>query len=55
MTNKTEGTITITLKEYNRLIASQTWLLYLEDAGVDNWSGIDFAYELLRDFEGDAR
>lgn len=28
---------------------SLLWLACLEDAGVDNWSGIDYARELFRD------
>ena len=36
--------------ELDRLNAREDWLTCLESAGVDNWSGIDFAYE-LRDGE----
>jgi hypothetical protein len=27
------------------------WLEALEAAGVDNWSGIEYAHELMREFE----
>ena len=41
-----EETITITMKLYNSLVEDSRWLTYLERAGVDNWSGYDFAIEL---------
>lgn len=41
-----EPTITISQREYDSLKKDQNWLLCLEDAGVDNWSGIDYAYEM---------
>jgi len=41
-----EESITITKKEYSDLKRKALWLHCLEDAGVDNWSGIDFAYDL---------
>jgi len=46
---KEEELITITKKEYELLKESHRWLGYLEFAGVDNWVGIDYAYELLRE------
>lgn len=46
-----EELITITKKEYDSLKESQQWLTCLEDAGVDNWQGIEYAYELKRDYE----
>ena len=52
MTDKLEGTITITTKEYNRLLESDTWLMCLESAGVDNWEGLSYAYELAEEIEG---
>lgn len=43
------GNITISVKEYENLLESQAWLSALEDAGVDNWSGIEFAKELYNE------
>ena len=51
MTDKPEETVTITIKEFQSLLQAQEWLSCLEDAGVDNWSGIDYAYELARELE----
>lgn len=41
-----EDTITIPVSEYYELINNQKWLWALEEAGVDNWEGIHYAYEL---------
>lgn len=38
-------------KEIISLNESLKWLTALENAGVDNWSGISFAYELLEEME----
>lgn len=38
--------VTITRKEYETLKKDSEWLNYLEQAGVDNWDGYGFAYEL---------
>lgn len=40
-----EDTITITKKEYDALIKDIAWLRCLEEAGVDNWGGIEYAQE----------
>ena len=42
-------TVTISKKEYEALIKQVNWLSCLENAGVDNWDGIDYAYEIFRD------
>ena len=42
-----EETVTISKKEYESLKEDSRWLSCLEDAGVDNWDGIDYASELL--------
>ena len=42
-------TVTITQKEYNSLIKDRRWLYALENAGVDNWEGIDEAVIILRE------
>lgn len=41
-----EETVTIPKKEYEELLESQQWLGYLEAAGVDDWEGVSFAYDL---------
>lgn len=41
----TEETITISKKRYLSLLEREIWLQALEDAGVDNWDGIDYATE----------
>jgi len=43
-----EETITISKKEYESLKEDARWLQCLENAGVDNWQGIDYAYEIKR-------
>lgn len=44
-----EETVTISKKEYESLKEDARWLQCLENAGVDNWQGIDYAYELKRE------
>lgn len=44
-----EETITIPLDEYEELKAEQKFLACLNDAGVDNWDGYDFAQEMYFD------
>jgi len=41
-----EETITITVKEYKRLKDTLRWVKCLEEAGVDNWEGMDDAIEI---------
>jgi hypothetical protein len=43
-----DETITITKKEYDSLIEDSETLSALESAGVDNWSGYDYAMEILK-------
>tara|TARA_B110000495_G_C22912754_1_gene533072 strand:- start:214 stop:372 length:159 start_codon:yes stop_codon:yes gene_type:complete len=38
-----EETITISIYEYEDLLEDSRWLNALENAGVDNWIGIDQA------------
>jgi len=45
----TEETITITKKEYESLLEDSKWLQALEGAGVDNWSGYDYAREIFNE------
>lgn len=44
-------TVTIAKDIYDSLLDSQKWLDALENAGVDNWSGYDFARELYNEEE----
>lgn len=46
-----EDTITISLKEYNRLLDRDYWLSWLECAGVDNSEAWDYACEMKREHE----
>lgn len=46
-----EETVTISKKEYENLKEDALWLRYLKRAGVNNWQGIDYAYELKREAE----
>ena len=48
-----EETVTISKKEYESLKEDALWLRYLKRAGVDNWQGIDYAYDLKREMEED--
>lgn len=41
----------LTDSEYKRLLERDRELGFLEAAGVDNWSGIDYAYELMQEDE----
>jgi len=42
-------TITITVEQFNQLIADQNFLEALRGAGVDNWEGYDIAQEMMSD------
>lgn len=44
-TTQKPETKVVTLKEYNELKDDQLFLRALEDAGVDNWAGYEFAQE----------
>jgi hypothetical protein len=46
-----EEMVTITKKEYEKLLGRDNWLCCLEGAGVDNWDGYDYASELLEECE----
>ena len=45
----TDEMITITLKEYNHLKELVSWLVCLEEAGVDNWEGMEEAIHIRRE------
>ena len=49
--NNMEETITISKKEYESLLEDQKLLQALQGAGVDNWSGYDYAIEMMREME----
>ena len=44
-----ELNITISKKEYEELLEDQKLLQALQGAGVDNWSGYDFAIEMMNE------
>lgn len=43
----TKKTITISKLEYEMLLERNRWLQCLQDAGVDNWQGIDEAIDMF--------
>lgn len=47
------GTWTLSHSEYQSLLERDRWLSALEDAGVDNWRGISYAYETLKEWEAE--
>ena len=47
----TKEMVTITKEEYEDLLSGAHWLSCLESAGVDNWQGIDFAYEIMEEID----
>ena len=42
-----EDPVTISRAEYDRLKVDQEFLECLQAAGVDNWSGYDYAQEMM--------
>lgn len=47
----TNETVTISKKEYESLLEDRKWRIALENAGVDNWEGYDYACELMNENE----
>lgn len=45
-----EETITISLMEYNTLVEDSNFLTCLRSAGVDNWEGCDYAYDIYEEY-----
>ena len=41
-----ETVVTISIDYFDYLERRESWLNCLEQAGVDDWEGIDFAYEI---------
>lgn len=46
-----EEMITITKEKYDSLIEDFNFMRCLEDAGVDNWNGYEYAIELYSEME----
>ena len=42
-------TVTVRREQYEGLLEKAKWLAALEAAGVDNWDGIDYAFELFNE------
>lgn len=42
-------TVTITKARLNRLERAENWLECLDEAGVDNWSGIEIAVDIYNE------
>ena len=45
--------ITIPKEEYDELTRDSLWLSCLDGAGVDNWEGISYAYEMMEENESE--
>ena len=45
--------VTIPKSEYDQLCNDQFWLQCLEDAGVDNWGGIEEAIQMRNEANQD--
>ncbi len=43
-----EEMITITKAEYDSLVEASDWLECLNAAGVDNWEGMSYAFDIQR-------
>lgn len=48
-----EETVTIAKSEYGRLVKDIEFLGALEAAGVDNWGGYSYVWELMDETEGE--
>jgi len=46
--------ITITEERYNDLLDSEMWWLALDQAGVDDWEGYDYARECYAEMKGES-
>ena len=47
----TEEMVAIKKNEYDRLVKAYRWLQCLDAAGVDNWAGIDEAYNIKKEWD----
>lgn len=52
---RTDPRLTRLLEELAKLRERNLWLTALENAGVDNWDGYDYACDLLREYEREDR
>ncbi len=43
------GTITLSEKDFDFLLSRDNWLCELENAGVDNWDGYEYAREAFNE------
>ncbi len=43
--------VTITEERYNDLLESEMWELALDQAGVDNWEGYEYAQEYYQEMK----
>ena len=48
-----EEIVTITQKEYNKLLEDSNFLEALKGVGVDNWEGYSEAFELLEEWSNE--
>ena len=46
-----EEMVTIPKKKSDQLVKDSEWLSYLNAAGVDNWEGIDQAFDMMKENE----
>jgi len=44
-----EEKVTISKKRYEQLLKAEAWLNCLEQAGIDNWSGIEVAHDIMEE------
>lgn len=51
--NKDDDLIQVSAKHYQDLIRDSRWLECLENAGIDNWDGYDYAQEEYFETYGD--
>jgi len=47
--------VVLTQEEYDELVKRSEWLGWLEQAGVDNWDGYSYAFELRDEDQQNAR
>lgn len=47
--NYINNTVTLPMAMYDELLEDSRWLVALQNAGVDNWNGYDFARELYNE------
>ncbi len=45
--------VTITEERYNDLLESEMWEIALDQAGIDNWDGYEYARECYAEMKGE--